>query len=70
MNNPLDLITAAKARRAAGGLVSNNGIACPTKEWVEYYNLRECAQRDEAGRVLKSPALVAAKAAAVASTSA
>ena len=36
MTNPLDIIAAAKARRVAAGLVSTDGIACPTQEYVEY----------------------------------
>ena len=68
MTNPLDIIAAAKARRVAAGLVSTNGIACPTQEFVEYYNARADEPRDDAGRILKTPALIALKAAADAST--
>ena len=50
MTNPLDIIAAAKARRAAAGLVSTDGIACPTQEFVEYYNARANEPRDEIGR--------------------
>ena len=39
--NPLDLIQAAMNRRAKAGLVANNGVHCPTREWVEFYNLRD-----------------------------
>ena len=35
-----DELAAAKARRVAAGLVSIDGIACPTQEFVEYYNAR------------------------------
>jgi len=64
----LALIQAAKTRRAAQGLVARNGIACPTQEWVEYYNFRDSLPRDNNGMIRTTPALAALKAAAIAST--
>ena len=67
--DPMQLIAAARARRADAGLIANNGIACPTAEWRDYYNARDAAPRD-GGRVKTTPALRALKARAVASTAA
>ncbi len=68
--NALDLIAAAIARRSAAGLVSVDGIACPSAEWLAYYNARACMPRDADGRIRTTPELRALKAAAVASTAA
>ena len=68
--NPLDLIAAAKARRTAAGLVADNGIACPTQAWVDYYNARDAASQDAEGRTLLTAELRALKSAAKASTTA
>jgi hypothetical protein len=62
--NPLALIAAAKARREAAGLVSVDGIACPTQEFVDYYNARAVEPRTADNRVLMTPKLRALKAAA------
>ncbi len=50
MTSPLDLIAAARARRASAGLVSTDGIACPNQAWLAYYNARAAMPRDEDGR--------------------
>jgi len=54
----LDMIAAAKARRINAGLVSTNGIACPTQAFVDYHNAIAASPRNEDGRVLKTPAEV------------
>ncbi|NGQ91466.1 hypothetical protein G5V65_11215 [Rhodobacter sp. HX-7-19] len=68
--NALDLIAAAQARRAAAGLVSVDGIACPNAAWLAYYNARAALPRDAEGRIRTTTELRALKAAAVASTTA
>ena len=68
MMNALEMIAATKTRRIKAGLVSTNGIACPTQAFVDYHNARNAAPRVADGRVFKTPALIALKAAAVAST--
>lgn len=68
MTNPLDLIAAARARRASAGLVSVDGIACPNEAWLAYYNARAAMPRDAEGRIRSTPALRSLKAAAIAST--
>jgi hypothetical protein len=67
--DPLARIAAANARREAQGLVSVNGIACPTQEWVDYYNAREAAPRDASGNIPLTAHLRDLKSCAVASTS-
>lgn len=57
------------ARRAKAGLVSNGGIACPTQQWVDYYNARDQLPRDENGLRIATPETKALKAAAIRSTS-
>jgi len=66
--DPLDLIAAARNRRAAADLVSASGIHCPTQAWKSYYDARDAAPRDTDGRVKLTAALRALKAAAAAST--
>lgn len=68
MTNALDMISAARARRVKAGLVSVDGIACPTQAFVDYYNAYAAEPRDSQGRVLKTPVLAALKSAAIAST--
>jgi hypothetical protein len=64
----LDIIAAARARRAANTLFSLSGVACPTQEWVDYYNARHLAPRDREGFAVVAPSLIKLKARAVAST--
>lgn len=66
--DPMQLITAARNRRAAADLVSASGIHCPTQAWKSYYDARDAAPRDTDGRVKLTAALRALRAAAVAST--
>ena len=66
--DPLDLIAAARNRRAAADFISVSGVYCPTQAWKSYYDARDAAPRDADGRVKLTAALRALKAAAVAST--
>ena len=53
--DPLDLINAARARRASAGLVANNGIACANMAQVEFYNYRDSLPRNAQGEIIRSP---------------
>lgn len=55
--NAMDMITAAKARRANAGLVAKNGIACTSQEMVNYYNFRDAQPRDENGLIIMTAEL-------------
>jgi P pilus assembly chaperone PapD len=68
MIDPIALIQAAKARRAALGLVATSGIHCPTQAWVDYYNARDAEPKDAQGRILKTPRLIALKKSAMESS--
>jgi hypothetical protein len=67
----MDALFARKvADRTAQGLVSMGGIACPTQEWLDYYNARHLAPRDREGFAVVALSLIKLKARAVASTTA
>lgn len=45
--NALDVIAAAKARRAAAGLVAKDGVHCPTPEMKAWHDARHGLTREQ-----------------------